>query len=80
MLRAESLDARCPLECSGTAGASYGCGDGANAADRNIDKLLATFPRSEVETYLRSIAAEPEARRRIEHYFGGTPRPQRVPE
>ncbi|HTO09674.1 MAG TPA: hypothetical protein VMR86_21665 [Myxococcota bacterium] len=73
-VRARRLDARCPFTCSGTPAASDGCAEGSSDATRDIDSLLQRFPPGRVQSYLTSLAAQPEAREKLAAYFGNTPR------
>ena len=52
MVRAQDLNARCPIICSGTPAAAPGCGEGAIDADDQIEELLRQFPSSQVQSYL----------------------------
>ena len=68
MVRAQHLDARCPAICSGTPGATSGCGDGALNAGTRIDALLKQFPAAEVQKYLRRLGSTTKARRQLSGY------------
>jgi hypothetical protein len=69
MVRADYLEGRCPITCSGTAAATLGCRDGAIDANRQIDQLLKQFSAAKVQDYLRSLARNPEGLAKILPYF-----------
>ncbi len=54
--RSESVKRECSWTCSGTAAATFGCADGARAAERQIDALLRRHPRDAVQAHLREVA------------------------
>ena len=74
MVKASDLSGRCPIACSGTPGATYGCGDGAVDAWNQIDALLKKFPAKQVRAYLQSLAKEPKAKAMIAAYFPNGPK------
>jgi hypothetical protein len=80
MLNAQDLKARCPLACSGTPAATHGCGDGSADAANRISDLRRGHSTADVQEYLNSIAATPEARRKIAPYFPNGPRSEKVSE
>jgi hypothetical protein len=80
MVKANDLQSRCPFLCNGTDVATVGCSDGAMDAENQIQGLMQTFPRPEVETYLRKVADDPEnvAKFSKSGYFNGRPRPEQA--
>jgi hypothetical protein len=78
VVRAQNLGGRCPFVCSGTPGASAGCSDGAADADRQVERLLKHHPKDQVVWYLRDLARDAEAQRRIRTCFPNGPREERV--
>jgi hypothetical protein len=62
MVKAERLEARCPVVCSGTPAASDGCTDGATSAERQIARLTNEHGAKKVQAYLRSFASTPAAK------------------
>ena len=68
MVRAQDLNARCPIICSGTPAAARGCGEGALDAADQIEDLLRQFPPSQVQSYLKSLASSPGSREKLSGY------------
>lgn len=68
-VRAANLHGRCPFTASGTPAASDGAREGASDADSQIDRLLKTHARAEVQKYLRSIAFTAAAKEKMRSYF-----------
>ena len=82
MVRAQELNARCPIICSGTPAAARGCGEGANSADDQIQRLLKRFPTSKVRGYLKSLASSPGAWEKLRGYgyFSDGPKAEDIPQ
>lgn len=68
-VRAADLHGRCPFMASGTPAASSGARDGATDADSQVDRLLKTQLRAEVQKYLRSMASTSAVRAKMRPYF-----------
>jgi hypothetical protein len=66
--RSDNVKAECSWVCSGTPAATYGCAEGAQAAERQIDALLRRDPSDAVQTYLREVAGP--AMRDCDHFHG----------
>ncbi len=80
MVKAASLEGRCPFICSGTPAATYGCADGSIDAEGQIRKLLKLHDKRTVENYLHTVATNPEAKEKIRSYFPDGPRVEPVTE
>jgi hypothetical protein len=78
MVKAMSLEGRCPFTCSGTPAATYGCSDGAIDAERQIRQLLKVHDKMKVQDYLRTIASDQEGKEKIKPYFPHGPHAERV--
>jgi hypothetical protein len=74
MVKAVSLEGRCPSTCSGTPAANYGCSDGAMDAERQIRQLLKLHDKTKVQDYLRTVAPDQEGKEKIRPYFPDGPR------
>jgi hypothetical protein len=80
MVRAGDLKARCPSLCSGSPAATSGCLDGGTNASQQIDRLLEKHSDREVQSYLRSLVADPDVLRRFsEGRFHGHPKAEALP-
>jgi hypothetical protein len=77
MVKAASLEGRCPFTCSGTPAATYGCSDGAISAERQIGELLKHHDKMKVQYYLQSIASDPEGTAKIRPYFPNGPQAEK---
>jgi hypothetical protein len=78
-VKSQNLQARCPLTCSGTPGATYGCSAGACAAEARLQSLLSRATPTEVQSYLAKAAFTPEVERDMGGYFPDGPQEERVP-
>jgi hypothetical protein len=77
MVKAASLEGRCPFTCSGTPAATYGCADGAINAENQIGELLKHHYKIKVQYYLQSIASDPEGTAKIKLYFPNGPQAEK---
>jgi hypothetical protein len=73
LVKADSLDARCPSSCSGTPAATAGCADGGGQAEDAVSRALRAHSRASVQRYLKARASEPDAKRKTEPYFPSGP-------
>ena len=80
MVKAASLEGRCPFTCSGTPAASYGCSDGTRDAEMQIRRLLRVPDKTKVGDYLQFIASDPEGKTIIKPYFPDGPRTEKIIE
>jgi hypothetical protein len=62
MVKAQRLEAQCPIVCSGTPASSDGCRDGAMSAERQIAGLTKEHGAKKVQAYLRSFSSTPAAK------------------
>jgi hypothetical protein len=80
MVKAASLEGRCPFTCSGTPAATYGCADGAIDAERQIKQLLKVHDKMKVQHYLHTIASDQEGKEKIRSYFPDGPHAEKITE
>ncbi|MFC1885113.1 hypothetical protein ACFL2O_10115 [Thermodesulfobacteriota bacterium] len=80
MVKAEGLGRRCPFTCSGTPGATSGCPDGADDAEKQIMQLLKYHDAKEVMEYLKTLAKNSIGLSKIKPYFPDGPCAEKVPE
>ena len=80
LVRAESLEGRCPSACSGNDAATLGCADGSVKARNDIDELVLRFSGKRVREYLRTLAQGPAGRLKIKPYFSNGPQAEKPPE
>lgn len=80
MVKAASLEGRCPFTCSGTPAATYGCSDGADDAERQIRQLLKFHDKMKVQYYLRTMASDQEGKQKIKPYFPDGPHAEKITE
>jgi hypothetical protein len=73
LVKADSLDARCPSSCSGTPAATAGCLDGGVQAEGAVSRALRSHSRESVQRYLKACASEPVVKRKTEPYFPNGP-------
>jgi len=68
-VRAANLQGRCAFTASGTPAAVAGAADGATNADAQINAVLQKYSVRAVRRYLRSIASQPAAKKKMRRYF-----------
>jgi len=69
MVKAANLEGRCPFTCSGTPAATYGCGDGAIDAERQISQLVKVHDKMKVQDYPRAVASDRKEKKKLDHIF-----------
>ena len=67
--KANDINDRCDLICSGSNGASIGGGQGATDAYNKICELIKIYGQDSVQQYLKKIATSNECRNKIKPYF-----------
>jgi hypothetical protein len=72
-LKGVDLDARCPFACSGTPAATYGCGDGEQAAREAVARLVAREGQTKAQAILRARVSRSDAQRALKLYFPNGP-------
>ena len=72
-VRAQALDAACPITCSGDPAAALGCADGATAAHAGVEALIRQRGTEQARKRLRALASEALAMHKLEPYFKNGP-------
>jgi len=79
LVKARNLDGRCPFVCSGTPAADAGCSAGAVDAENKICDLAKRYGCDAVRAYLKILAQEPEAGKKMRPYFS-EPTEENIPK
>jgi hypothetical protein len=73
ILKSQDLDARCPFTCSGTPGATRGCGDGATDAENAINRLVEKLGKDRTKALLERRVREGSGYSKIKSRFPNGP-------
>ena len=73
VVRSRDLDARCPMTCSGTPAATYGCSQGALDADGDIDDLIERYGRPRTQSHLQALVRRSDVAAKMNGYFADGP-------
>jgi len=65
-----NIDQRCVASCSGSSCATYGCFDGGNDAERQVNKLLKKYGKDRTQRYLTTLSNTKERKEKTKTYFG----------